>query len=43
MLNLYCFINQDVYSEVLFKTNSAAAFLLLLAVILPAMQKRIKK
>ncbi|URC12058.1 hypothetical protein [Flavobacterium sp. B183] len=43
MINLYCFVNQDVFSEVLVMTNIAAAFLLLLVVILPAIEKRMKK
>ena len=43
MINLYCFVNRDVYSEVLVMTNIAAAFLLLLVVILPAIEKRMKK
>jgi len=43
MINLYCFVNQDAYSELLVMTNIAAAFLLLVLVMLPAIEKRMKK
>lgn len=43
IINLYWFVNQDAYSEVSLMTNIAAAFLLLVLVILPTIEKRIKK